>query len=110
MCKDTVRKGGLEPPRPKAQEPKSCVSANFTTRAWRLPRFENSYRRRMPVSIVASPPASERQRLTGQASSLRSRRSLATWPVARTLYWATETLPSWSTTIVERIRPWYVLP
>jgi hypothetical protein len=29
-----VRKGGLEPPRPKAQEPKSCVSANFTTRAW----------------------------------------------------------------------------
>lgn len=30
-----VRKGGLEPPRPKAQEPKSCVSANFTTRARR---------------------------------------------------------------------------
>src|SRR6476620_2076373 len=30
-----VRKGGLDPPRPKAQEPKSCVSANFTTRARR---------------------------------------------------------------------------
>ena len=30
MC---VREGGLEPPRRKAQEPKSCVSANFTTRA-----------------------------------------------------------------------------
>ena len=28
-----VREGGLEPPRRKAQEPKSCVSANFTTRA-----------------------------------------------------------------------------
>jgi hypothetical protein len=28
-----VRKGGVEPPRPKAQEPKSCVSANFTTPA-----------------------------------------------------------------------------
>jgi hypothetical protein len=36
-----VRKGGFEPPRPKAQEPKSCVSANFTTRAWRpLPSAE----------------------------------------------------------------------
>ena len=33
-----VRKGGLEPPRPKAQEPKSCVSANFTTRARRRRR------------------------------------------------------------------------
>ena len=38
MDATTVRKGGLEPPRPKAQEPKSCVSANFTTRAgWPRP-------------------------------------------------------------------------
>ena len=29
----TVRKVGLEPTRPKAQEPKSCVSADFTTPA-----------------------------------------------------------------------------
>lgn len=29
-----VRKEGLEPSRRKAQEPKSCVSANFTTRAF----------------------------------------------------------------------------
>ena len=28
-----VRKVGLEPTRPKAQEPKSCVSADFTTPA-----------------------------------------------------------------------------
>ena len=28
-----VRKVGLEPTRPEAQEPKSCVSANFTTPA-----------------------------------------------------------------------------
>lgn len=45
-----VRKGGLEPPRPKAQEPKSCVSANFTTRAWPV---AGNARRRMPGSIVA---------------------------------------------------------
>ena len=32
--------------------------------------------------------------------------SLATCPVARTLYCATTTLPSGSTTIVERMRPW----
>ena len=30
---NVVRKEGLEPSRPKAQEPKSCVSANFTTPA-----------------------------------------------------------------------------
>ena len=28
-----VRKAGLEPARPKAQEPKSCVYTNFTTSA-----------------------------------------------------------------------------
>ena len=38
-------------------------------------------------------------------STFRSRRSLATWPVARTLYWATTTLPSGSTTTVDRISP-----
>jgi len=43
-------------------------------------------------------------------SSFRSRRSLATCPVARTLYCARETFPSSSTTMVERIRPMYVLP
>ena len=41
-----------------------------------------------------------------QASSFRSRRSLATCPVARTLYCASATLPSGSTTMVERMRPW----
>ncbi len=50
FVRPTVRKGGLEPPRPKAQEPKSCVSANFTTRAWLPPK---NVRRRMPGSIVA---------------------------------------------------------
>jgi hypothetical protein len=50
-----VRKGGLEPPRPKAQEPKSCVSANFTTRARRPAGVTQKVRRRMPVFIVALP-------------------------------------------------------
>jgi hypothetical protein len=63
-------------------------------------------RRRMPVFIVASRRRGLRQRRSGQASSFRSRRSLATCPVARTLYWASATLPSGSTTMVERIRPW----
>jgi len=60
----------------------------------------------MPVFIVASRWRGLRQRRSGQASSFRSRRSLATCPVARTLYWASATLPSGSTTMVERIRPW----
>lgn len=41
-----------------------------------------------------------------QSSRLRSRRSLATWPVARTLYWASTTFPPASTTMVERMSPW----
>jgi hypothetical protein len=45
-----------------------------------------------------------------QASSPSSRRSLATWPVALTLYCATSTLPCSSTTNVERITPCTVLP
>ena len=32
-CFTTVRGGGLEPPRPKALEPKSSASANSATRA-----------------------------------------------------------------------------
>ena len=31
---ELVRPEGLEPSRPKTQEPKSCVSANFTTGAY----------------------------------------------------------------------------
>ena len=31
-----MRMKGLEPPRPKALEPKSSVSANFTTSAWQV--------------------------------------------------------------------------
>ena len=46
----------------------------------------------------------------GRAQTDRSRRSLATWPVARTLYWATSILPFSSTTNVERMTPWTVLP
>jgi hypothetical protein len=122
-----VRKGGLEPPRPKAQEPKSCVSANFTTRAWQLTFVplrpacwtgSKNVRRRMPGSIVASagcPSCQPRRcgvvpgrycgKVSRYASSLRSRRSFATCPVARTLYWAKVTLPSGSITTVERMSP-----
>ncbi len=28
---------GLEPPRPKAQDPKSCAATNYATPAWRIP-------------------------------------------------------------------------
>lgn len=42
--------------------------------------------------------------------SFRSRRSLATWPVAFTLYWATAILPFSSTTNVDRMTPCTVLP
>ena len=35
-----VRAGGLEPPRPKAQDPKSCVSANSTTLAFSYTVYE----------------------------------------------------------------------
>ena len=45
-----------------------------------------------------------------QLSTPRSRRSLATWPVALTLYWAISTLPSSPTTTVERITPVTFLP
>jgi hypothetical protein len=113
-CSSFVRKGGLEPPRPKAQEPKSCVSANFTTRArLRLtPSVQQKtydgdcqpplYRQRAGLSVSRTAGS-----VSGQPSvaTFRSRRSLATWPVARTLYWASATLPSGSTTMVERMRP-----
>ncbi len=62
-----VPKGGLEPPRPRAQVPKTCVSA--------IPPL-----RPAPASLG----------VRGQ-SRPRSRRSLATWPVALTLYFAKET-------------------
>ncbi|SDR21279.1 hypothetical protein SAMN04489718_4181 [Actinopolyspora saharensis] len=39
-----------------------------------------------------------------------SRRSRSTWPVALTLYFACWILPSASTTNVERITPWTILP
>ena len=43
-----VREGGLEPPRPKAQEPKSCASANSATRA--------PSKRNASTSAIASAP------------------------------------------------------
>lgn len=43
-------------------------------------------------------------------SKARSRRALATWPVARTLYIACSIRPSSSTTKIERITPVTVLP
>jgi hypothetical protein len=109
-----VRKGGLEPPRPKAQEPKSCVSANFTTRARRRrPRFccdalgasDRTVDGGCQAPLYLPPEGAESGGLAGQEASPRSRRSLATWPVARTLYCATATFPSGSTTMVDRISP-----
>ena len=48
--------------------------------------------------------------LSGQPHRPRSLRSLATWPVALTLYRASETFPCSSTTNVDRMTPWTVLP
>ena len=48
--------------------------------------------------------------VSGGQSRPRSRRSLATWPVALTLYCASSSLPSSSTTNVERMTPSTVLP
>src|SRR5699024_5725181 len=46
-----------------------------------------------------------------QAASMpRALRTRATWPVALTLYWASSTRPSASTTTVERMTPWTTLP
>ena len=61
-----VRKRGLEPLHLSVQEPKSCASANSAT----------------PASAALSIPPG--RPLLDQTSS--SRRNLATWPLARTLY------------------------
>ncbi len=45
-----------------------------------------------------------------RSQTAKSRRSLATWPVALTLYCAAAILPFSSTTKVERITPWTALP
>jgi hypothetical protein len=83
---------------PLALGPATCFRL-LSTRLWNV-------RRRMPVFIVALRRRGLRQRRSDQASSFRSRRSLATCPVARTLYCASATFPAGSTTMVERIRPW----
>jgi hypothetical protein len=31
---------GLEPPRPKAQDPKSCAATNYATSAWRISPYK----------------------------------------------------------------------
>ena len=85
-----VREMGLEPTRPQTQEPKSCASTSSATRA-RRPRGQGpSY--------------------AGAQAILRSRRSLATWPVALTLYCARRTRPSAPTTTVERMTPVTIFP
>ena len=82
---NVVREGGLEPPRYKAQEPKSCVSANFTTRA-RTVRFLGSlpqgsdevqnFMRRSAGQDTGGMKSTERADYFG--SIPKSRRSLAT--------------------------------
>src|SRR5690349_1397354 len=47
---------------------------------------------------------------SGGSQAGSSRSSLATWPVARTLYMALTILPSGPTRNVERITPWTVRP
>ena len=62
-----------------------------------------------PERVEARSPVTdgclEEVRPRAQAASPRSLRSLATWPVALTLYWASSILPFSSTTKVERITP-----
>ena len=115
-----VRKTGLEPARREAQEPKSCVSASFTTRAVAgrgdAPRAGEivTHPNQSPWPTGVDPgrggavpcgTSRRRRRRLAQASRPRSRRSLATWPLARTLYCASVTAPCSSTTTVERMSP-----
>ena len=100
------------------------MSANFTTRARQLTMFlirpadwtgeqkrttaDASFHCSLGRVLILSAPgaaASCAKAPARYASSLRSRRSFATCPVARTLYWANATLPSGSITMVERISP-----
>gem|GEM_PF-3463993 len=46
-----MRKVGLEPTRPKAQEPKSCVSANFTTPAGAISLLTQVWRSRRTIPV-----------------------------------------------------------
>ena len=55
-----VREGGLEPPRPKAQDPKSCASANSATPAHRSPSV-----RHRPRGSVDPQVAPELRHVTG---------------------------------------------
>ena len=79
---------------------------------WDLNPHVRRHRNLNPARIPISPLARARQpddRRRDQAT-LRSRLSFATWPVARTLYWASVSFPSGATTNVERITPVTVLP
>ena len=57
-----------------------------------------------------SRPASNLRGSPCGAQTDKSRRSLATWPVALTLYCARAIFPFSSTTKLERITPWTALP
>jgi hypothetical protein len=95
-----VRKGGLEPPRPRTLEPKSSASANSATRA-----------RACGWKPYASYQCTRAVRNGGgRQSTPSSRRSRATWPVAFTLYCADTTEPSGAITNVERMSPSYTFP
>ena len=123
---------GFEPTRPKAQEPKSCAAANYATRAQAIAYDVPTAQvinvlapvrvLGVPAAVVSVPaPAHEVRNASSDVAAhpeaapssvpesaqaaVNSRRSRATCPVALTLYWARETLPSGSTTTVERITP-----
>ena len=100
---DRSRSSPSSPPRSRRRRSSSPVS--------RIRRPRRTASTRACTWACWSGPRSPRRccsRTSDQTD--RSRRSLATWPVARMLYCATSIVPFSSTTKVERITPWTVLP
>src|SRR5690625_257443 len=82
----------------RTQEPKSCVSTSSTTPARHLEYATAAHHRSHGAGTHYA------------ASNFRSRRNLATCPVAFTLYCASVIFPDSSTTNVERMTPSTILP
>ena len=107
-----VREKGFEPSRPKAPGPKPGASTNSATRAvsrllyrllcrWQNPKASRARSGRQ--GLGAGGPKGTSPRCAQSTPSAVSSR--LTCPVARTLYWASATVPSGATTTVERMTP-----
>ena len=107
-----VREKGFEPSRPKAPGPKPGASTNSATRAvsrllyrllcrWQNPKASRARSGRQGLG-AGGPKGTSPGCAQSTPSAVSSR---LTCPVARTLYWASATVPSGATTTVERMTP-----